>query len=690
MKSHNAKRIVVTSALPYANGSIHVGHLVEYIQTDIFVRFLKLIGRDAIYCCADDTHGTPIEVSAKNQGITPEKLIAKYHKEHQEDFKKFHIKFDSYYSTNSKENKKYAEEFFKKAQDKGLIYTKDVENFYDKKLKRFLPDRYVKGECPKCGEKVQYGDVCEKCSATYQPTELVNPYSTLSGEEPIRKTSKHYFFKLSAMSKELEEWLTNNKKLQEEIKNYVLNWIKEGLEDWDISRDGPYFGFKIPGEEDKYFYVWLDAPIGYISSTENYCNQHGKKTEDYWQSDEGQIIHVIGKDIIYFHFLFWPALLMAADYNLPEYLVVHGFLTVNGEKMSKSRGTFFTAAEFADKYDPQHLRYFYSGLLSKKMSDIDLDFGEFRDRINNELVANLGNFCYRTTSFLKKNFDGEFKSVDKEVIDKIKDKYEAIHDAYYNFNFKEALRIIMEISAYGNKYLQDNAPWKLVKDDKGKAQLVLGTCVNLAKNLGILISPILPQFSEELFKQLNIKDQTWDNLNDVIEIHKINESKILIQKMEVEEEKILAVDLRVAKIIEAKDHPDGERLLIFQLDIGGEKRQIVSSLKPYGYTKENMLNKKIIIVANLKPAKFRGEKSEGMLLCAEKGDKIIVIEPKKSEPGNQVSFEGYKVNKEQIKIDDFGKLKLEVKDKKVMFNDLPLKTDKEEIEIDIEDGAKVT
>src|SRR3989338_8302654 len=380
------KKIVITSALPYANGPIHVGHLVEYIQTDIFVRFLRLTGKDVVYCCADDTHGTPIEVKARDLDIKPEELIAKFSKEHQEDFNIFHISFDSYYSTNSKENKYFSDLIFEKLRNKKLIYTKEIEVTYCGHCKRTLPDRYVKGKCPKCKAPDQYGDVCEACNATYDTIDLVEPYCIICKNMPVRKKSEHYFFKLSALSDFLGEYISKNKSFQPEIKNFVLNWVKDGLEDWNISRDGPYFGFKIPGEENKYYYVWLDAPIGYIASTENYCRHNNENYEDYWKSKNARIRHFIGKDIVYFHFLFWPAMIMGSDFSLPEDIVVHGFLTVNGEKMSKSRGTFLTAEDFLQRYNTEYLRYYYASMLSKKLADINLDFRVFRDKINNELV----------------------------------------------------------------------------------------------------------------------------------------------------------------------------------------------------------------------------------------------------------------------------------------------------------------
>ncbi|MEK6949620.1 MAG: methionine--tRNA ligase, partial [Nanoarchaeota archaeon] len=564
------KKIIVTSALPYANGSIHLGHLVEYIQTDIFVRFLRLIEKDVIYCCADDTHGTPIELKARDLGIKPEELIAKFSKEHQEDFASFSISFDSYYSTNSEENKYFSDKIFKKLLEKGFIYKKPIKAMYSEKSKRFLPDRFIKGECPKCHAKEQYGDVCEACGATYKPTDLINPYSVTDGSKPILKESEHYFFKLSELSDFLEKWIKENKNFQPEIKNFVLNWIKEGLEDWDISRDGPYFGFKIPGEENKYYYVWLDAPIGYIASLANYLNKDAqkskifgtnsvglKKTEQTWNSSK--IIHFIGKDITYFHFLFWPAMLHASGFNLPESIFVHGFLTVNNEKMSKSRGTFFTAKDFLKKYEAEQLRYYYATVLSKKLADINLDFNDFRQKINNDLVGNIANFCYRVISFTNKNFKGQIKDFDnnEEIINNINKKIKKIEDYYNELNFNSVIHEILQISDIGNKYFQKNEPWALIKKDKEKVQKICGLCVNIAKNLSIIAGPILPEFSEGLQEQLNLKNLKWKDLGFDLKNHVIGKERLLVKK--IEESEILDLGAKPAKKIgysveqEAKD-----------------------------------------------------------------------------------------------------------------------------------------
>ncbi|MFH1398557.1 MAG: methionine--tRNA ligase [Candidatus Woesearchaeota archaeon] len=522
-------KILVTSALPYANGSIHLGHLVEYIQTDIFVRFLKLKGEDVIYCCADDTHGTAIEINAAKRGIKPEDFIAHYFKEHTADFAKYHILFDSYYSTNTPENKEYTELIFNRLKAKGYIYTKDLELTYCKKCQRFLPDRYVRGICPKCNAQDQYGDVCEKCNTAYKTTDLIEPRCAVCGSTPERRFSKNYFFKLSEFSEKLRTWLEGNQKLQPEVRNQVLEWIDKGLEDWNISRDGPYFGFKIPGEDNKYFYVWLDAPIGYIASTANYCKGKSITADDYWQKPGTQIVHFIGKDIIYFHLLFWPAVLMGADFNLPDYLVVHGFLTVNKEKMSKSRGTFLLASDFEKLAQPEFLRFYYAANLTRKLADVDLDLNDFREKINNELVANVANFFYRVLSFCNKNFDskvlpaGDFlKRFD----------YSKVLADYENVDLRNAVKQILAISTEGNKYFQDNKPWAVIKEDRQRAHQVISNCVNLVKDLTILLKPILPVFADAIQEQLNLEKLEIGVLGKALGGYTINKAEIVIRKIE--------------------------------------------------------------------------------------------------------------------------------------------------------------
>jgi len=703
MKSSKPKRILVTSALPYANGPIHIGHLVEYIQTDIFVRFLKLLGEDAIYCCADDTHGTPIEINAKKQGIKPEKLIEKYHKEHQKDFADFNIEFDSYYSTNSPENKHFSDFIFTKAKEKGHIYKKDVEHTYCEKCKRFLPDRYVKGKCPKCGAEDQYGDVCEKCNSAYEPVELIDPYCSICRSKPVVKSSDHYFFKLSTFSDKLKQWIEKNERIQPEARNFVLNWIKEGLKDWDITRDGPYFGFKIPGEENKYYYVWLDAPIGYISSTDNYCKTKGKSkgvsVEDYWNKEGSTIIHFIGKDIIYFHFLFWPAVLMAADFNLPDHLVVHGFLTVKKTKMSKSRGTLLTAREYLSSLNPEYLRFYYAASLSHKISDIDLDIDDFKDKINNELVANIANLAYRTLNFINKNFDS--KLADVKAFDEGFAKqfhFDRIIGYYNTYEFREAVKLILHYSSLGNKYFQENEPWKLIENDRERARRVTSLCANLVKNLCILLKPVIPKFSEKLEKQLNLKNLTFKDLNFDLGEHKISTAKPLVKKID-DELKVFAGDggeekektsdfqkltIKVAKITSVEDHPDADKLYVFKIDLGDEKRQLVAGIKDW-YKKEELQGKNIVVLTNLQTAKLRGIESKGMLLaCEDKEKNIGLLVAPNSNPGDYVSVEGEEVNKSppELSFKDFGKIsnrKLAVKDGKPLFNEKVFKTDSEEV-----------
>ncbi|MBU0536022.1 MAG: methionine--tRNA ligase [Nanoarchaeota archaeon] len=688
------KKIVVTSALPYANGPIHIGHMVEYIQTDVFVRFLRLIGEPVIYCCADDTHGTPIEISAKKKGILPEQLIDEIHKEHIDDFQKFMISFDSYYSTNSEENRKYSDFIFTKLKEKELIYRKDVELTYCAKCNRFLPDRYVKGKCPKCGAEDQYGDVCEKCNATYSTTDLVNPFCTVCGAAPTQKSSNHYFFKLSACSDDLKKWLESNKNLQPEVKNYILNWIKEGLKDWDISRDGPYFGFNIPGEKDLYYYVWLDAPVGYIASTENYCKNISKEkcsVDDYWKN--GRIIHFIGKDIIYFHFLFWPLMLMKSGFSTPEDIVVHGFLTVNNEKMSKSRGTFFTAKDYLKILDPEYLRFYFASNLNKSMSDIDLDFNDFKSSINNKLVADLGNFVYRVLSFSNRNCSSKVTGFsEKELQKELKAKYEDIKKAYLSYNMRETVKLILEVGSIGNKYFQDNKPWELVKTDEKKAEEVVSFCVNLVKDISIISKPILPAMSAKIEAQLNIKPQSWEDLDKELKNHEIGKGEILIKKLEDELDKLAVkdpfalLDIAAAEILEAKKHPEADKLLILQINTGIDKRQICAGIANY-YKPEDLVGKKIIVLRNLKPAKLRGEMSAGMLLAGSDGNSVKIIEAPGSKPGDRVFINGITPSPEsQISIEDFFKVKINVDKHKVLYRGEPLKTEKAELKVELDSG----
>ena len=685
------KRTLITCALLYANGPLHLGHLVGYIQADIYSRFLKLMEKEAVYVCADDTHGAPIEINAKKQGVTPDELIEKMFHEHVRDFDSFKVGFDEYYTTHSDENKAYSDRLFKIAKDSGYIYKKEVNQLYCNHCERFLPDRYVKGKCPKCESDEQYGDVCEKCGTSYNPTELIEPHCSTCQVSPVVKASSHYFFKLSVFSEELLKWLDRNPHFQPEIVNSIKHWIEYGLEDWDISRDSPYFGFKIPGEDDLYYYVWWDAPIGYISSSEHLCKKKGWGTaeEHYWKSQEAEIIHFIGKDIIYFHFLFWPAVLMACGYNLPNDIVVNGFLTINGHKMSKSRGTFIKAKDFIDNgNNPEHLRYFFARMLSKKVADVDFNEEEFKNKINNELLANIGNFCNRVISFTNKHFDGKIRATN--TFSEVENKINAIEEFYSEVNFKGAIKEILEISDLGNKYFQDNEPWNRVKEEKEEVEKVLGCCLNLVKQISIAIKPIMPEFSGGIEKQLNLKSLQWKDMGFQSDFT-LNKEEILVKKIEgnvILQEKTMPFNLKVAEVIDAADHKNAENLLVVKVDIGNEIRQLVAGLKKY-YSAKELCGKKVVIVDNLEYARLRGIESQGMLLAADDGVKVKVIEPSNSEKGSRVYVEGYNDRSSKVSFKEFGQSTMKVEQNNVFLNGEALKTEKEYITINMPDGSKV-
>ncbi len=708
-QNNEKEKILITSALPYANGPLHIGHMVEYIQTDIYTRFLKLIGKDAVYVCADDTHGTPIEVNAAKNNKTPEEFISYWYVRHVKDMKAFHIKHDSYYSTNTKESRHFTELIFKRLKEKGHIYKKEMDLMYCEHDKRFLPDRFVKGTCPKCSAKDQYGDQCEKCGTTYTPVDLVESYCTICGNKPVVKKSEHYFFRLSRFSEQLKKYIEEGP-FQEEIKNQILNWIKEGLKDWCISRDEPYFGFKIPGEEKKYFYVWLDAPIGYIASLCNYLNKDVKEAERFWNN--AKVIHFIGKDIIYFHLLFWPAVLMGSGFKPAGNVIVHGFLNINGEKMSKSRGTFIKAEDFAKIGNTEFLRYYLASNLTHSMTDLDLDIENFKAKINNELVANIANFVYRTLSFINNKFDSRIsKTRDKRLIEKAVKISHEIKKSYEKFEYRDAVKKILEISSMGNKYFQDNKPWELIKENKEEAEKVLADCANIAKILSIAAKPVLPEFSKEIEKQLNIGGQEWKDIPNILENHVIGKAKIVLkkidkimlslpekQKKEKKEDEFSKLDLRVGKITSVSDHYKADKLLIINVDLGSEKRQLVAGLKPYYEDPNELVGKNIIVVSNLEHANLRGEISQGMLLAAETEDSrtVEVLEAPNSEAGQRVFIEGAmlesnkkdelnkedeqsKENKRKIKFEEFLKAKIYVKDNKVYYKGKQLQTNNEKI-----------
>lgn len=672
MTPQTSKKILVTSALPYANGSIHLGHLVEYIQTDIWVRFQKMQGHTVHYVCADDTHGTPIMLRAEKEGVTPEALIANVHKEHSADFQQFLVEFDNYYSTNAPENKELSQSIYKKLKAAGKISTKTIEQFYDPVKNMFLPDRFIKGECPKCHAKDQYGDSCEVCGATYNPTELINAYSAVSGAAPIRKETEHYFFKLSECEDFLKEW-TRSGTLQGEAANKMGEWFENGLNDWDISRDAPYFGFEIPDAPGKYFYVWLDAPIGYMASFKKLCSDKGLDFDEYWNKDSNtELYHFIGKDILYFHALFWPATLEYSGYRKPTKIFSHGFLTVNGEKMSKSRGTFITARSYLDHIkNPEYLRYYYAAKLNSTMEDIDLSLDDFVARVNSDLVGKYVNIASRTAGFINKRFDGKLRSAaNNQVVIELKQSAQTIADAYESREYGRALREIMRLADLANADVAEAAPWVKAKQagDVATQELHLdcSAALEMFRLLSLYLKPVLPKLVGEVEAFLNVAPLTWCSVADsMADGHQINAYEHLITRIdpklieamtEANKENLVAtpqiavpvtakvavsalpeaeyisiddftkVDLRIAKIVNAEHVEGAEKLLKLTLDIGEEApRQVFAGIKS-AYDPATLVGRLTVMVANLAPRKMKFGMSEGMVLAAsdERGGPFIL------------------------------------------------------------------
>jgi len=544
LKSAQPRKILVTSALPYANGSIHIGHLVEYIQTDIWVRFQKSQGNNCIYVCADDAHGTPIMLRAQNEGITPEELIAKTKIEHKQDFDDFHIQFDNYHTTHSEENRFYSETIYNRLEKAGHISKKTISQAYDPEKKMFLPDRFIKGECPKCSTPDQYGDNCEACGATYSPTELKNPTSAVSGATPIEKESEHLFFKLTDFEEMLQSWIGAGH-LQEEISNKLQEWFKDGLQEWDISRDAPYFGFEIPNTDNKYFYVWLDAPIGYLASFKNLCDRtDGLEFDDYWEADsQAEVYHFIGKDIVNFHGLFFPAMLHGANFRTPTAIWAHGFLTVDGQKMSKSRGTFIKARTFLEHLNPEYLRYYFAAKLGNTVTDLDLNLDDFRLRVNSDLVGKVVNIASRCAGFIKKKFNGTLApELDQPALfQQFSEHGESIANYYAQREYSKAVREIMHLADLANQYIDEHKPWQMIKEP-GQEEKVHAVCsmgINLFRQLIIYLSPVLPQMADASSAFLNAPCNVWKDVHTPLLGHEINKFKPLMTR--VEEEKVNAM-----------------------------------------------------------------------------------------------------------------------------------------------------
>ncbi|WNC66939.1 methionine--tRNA ligase [Thalassotalea nanhaiensis] len=672
----NNRKILVTSALPYANGPIHLGHLLEYIQTDIWVRFQKMRGHETYYVCADDAHGTPIMLKAQQLGITPEEMISQVREEHMADFADFNIEFDNYHSTHSEENRVFAEEIYNRLNAKGHIKTRTISQLFDPEKEMFLPDRFVKGTCPKCKSEDQNGDNCDSCGETYSPTDLINPISVVSGATPVLKDSEHYFFDLPAFEQMLKDW-TRSGSLQEEMANKLGEWFESGLQQWDISRDAPYFGFEIPNAPGKFFYVWLDAPIGYMGSFKNLCDKRGINFDEFWEKDStAELYHFIGKDIIYFHSLFWPAMLSGADYRQPTSVYAHGFVTVNGRKMSKSKGTFIKGRTYLEHLNPEFLRYYFAAKLTSRIDDLDLNLEDFAQRVNSDLVGKVVNIASRCASFISKKFDGMLSTTidNQELADEVMAAGDSIAELYEKREFGRAMREIMALADKVNEYIAIKEPWQLIKED-GKQQEVQDICslgINLFRILMIYLKPVLPELAAKTAGFLN-DELIWDGHKALLVDHKVNKFKALLQRVEMDKvnamvedskdnlvatqeaapitgpladdpiadeigfEDFAKVDLRVAKIVVAEHVEKADKLLRIEVDLGGETRQIFAGIKS-AYQPEDLEGKLTVVVANLAPRKMRFGMSEGMIIAAGPGGKdIFILNPDDgAQPGQRV------------------------------------------------------
>ncbi|MHC6656760.1 methionine--tRNA ligase [Aeromonas salmonicida] len=671
------RTMLVTCALPYANGSIHLGHMLEHIQADIWVRYQRMRGHQVHFICADDAHGTPIMLKAQQMGITPEEMIAAVSKEHQTDFAGFNISFDNYHSTHSDENRELAELIYGRLKDGGFIKGRTITQLFDPEKSMFLPDRFVKGTCPKCKSPEQYGDNCDSCGATYSPTELIDPKSAVSGATPVMKDSEHFFFDLPQFETWLAGWVRGSGAIQEEMANKMQEWFESGLQQWDITRDAPYFGFEIPGAPGKYFYVWLDAPIGYMASFKNLCNKRGDIDFDsYWKADsEAELYHFIGKDIAYFHCLFWPSMLEGAGFRKPTKVNVHGYVTVNGAKMSKSKGTFIKASTYLNHLDPECLRYYYAAKLNSRIDDLDLNLDDFVARVNADVVNKLVNLASRNAGFIAKRFDGKLAATcaEPELYAEFTNASASISEAYEAREFSRAIREIMALADKANRYVDEKAPWVLAKQEGADAELqaVCSVGINLFRVLMAYLKPVMPLLAERAETFLG-ETLTWDGVALPLTHHQLAPFKALFSRIEtakieamieaskedlakeqapkvtgpladdpisptISYEDFAKLDLRVALIKKAEAVPEADKLLKLQLDLGGETRQVFAGIKS-AYNPEDLEGKLTVMVANLAPRKMRFGMSEGMVLAAGPGGKDLwILEPQEgAQPGMRV------------------------------------------------------
>ena len=661
------RRILVTSALPNANGSIHLGHLMEHIQTDIWVRFQRMRGHQCIYVCADDTHGTATMLAAEQAGVTPEQLIDEVNAEHRQDFAGFNISHDNFYSTHSEENKEYSSLIYNRLLEAQQIKTKVVDQLYDPEKELFLADRFIVGTCPRCNAEDQYGDNCQNCGATYEATDLINPVSKISGATPVLKESRHLFFALSNFTDFLKEW-TRSGTLQDQVVNKLAEWLNAGLQDWDISRDAPYFGFEIPGEPGKYFYVWLDAPIGYMASFKNYCDAHEDlEFDDFWKpGSDCEVHHFIGKDIINFHALFWPAMLDTAGFRTPTRLHVHGFVTLDSLKMSKSRGTFINASTYLDHLDPDYLRYYLAAKMSSGIDDMNMNLEDFVQRVNSDLVGKVVNIASRCAGFINKQFDGKLAvDTSNPLIGELASAGETIAELYENGEYSKAVREIMALADRANQYIDEHKPWVMIKDPDKKAQVqqVCSDGLNLFRIIMTYLKPIVPDLAEKSEAFLGIEPLNWDDVQTRLGGHEINRFKPLLTRIEPEKAEAIVtasegndiaeetpendwiefddfakVDLRIVKIVNAEHVEGADKLLRLTLDLGDEQRSVFAGIKE-AYKPEELIGKQTVMVANLAPRTMKFGVSEGMVLAAGPGGKdIFLLEPHEgAHPGMKVS-----------------------------------------------------
>ncbi len=676
------RKLLVTCALPYANGSIHLGHMLEHIQADIWVRYQRLRGNIVNFICADDAHGTPIMLKAQQMGITPEEMITAVSEEHQRDFAGFDISFDNYHSTHSEENRELSSYIYLQLKKNGFISSRTISQLYDPEKEMFLPDRFVKGTCPKCKAEDQYGDNCDACGATYSPTELINPKSAVSGATPVLKESEHFFFDLPQFEDMLKSW-TRSGSLQNETANKMQEWFESGLQQWDISRDAPYFGFEIPGETGKFFYVWLDAPIGYMGSFKNLCNKRGIDFDEYWKKDSSaELYHFIGKDIVYFHSLFWPAMLEGAGFRKPDNIFVHGYVTVNGAKMSKSKGTFVKASTYLKHLDPECLRYYYAAKLNSRIDDLDLNLDDFTQRVNADVVNKIVNLASRNAGFISKRFAGQLSATCAEpaLYNEFVAAADHIAELYESREYGRAIREITALADKANQYVDEKAPWVVAKQEGQDQQLqdICSVGINLFRVLMTYLKPVMPKLAARSEAFLN-EELTWENMTAPLTAHEITKFKALFNRIdaknieamiedskqdaaaemaakqkaeaaktetelskdpiapEIEFDDFAKVDMRIAKILSCEAVPKANKLLKFQLDIGGEVRQVFSGIKA-AYNPEDLVGKYTVMVANLKPRKMKFGMSEGMILAAGPGgSELWILEPHEgAQPGMRV------------------------------------------------------